>query len=97
MVLFVTGYKTVEVIQGNAEAYVHVTDIKKWDICAGHAILRAVDGKMTTLEGNYITYFPKDDPRNRDGLLATIYHHDDYLAKLAPEMETLKKKEHHKR
>lgn len=90
-----TGYKTLEVIKGNVEAYVHVTLIKKWDICAGHAILKAVDGKMTTLDGNYITYYPSDDPKNGAGLLATIYNHYDYLKKLTPEMDTLKGK--HKR
>ncbi|XP_070195839.1 inositol monophosphatase 3-like [Littorina saxatilis] len=89
------GYKTLEVIKGNVEAYVHVTLIKKWDICAGHAILKAVEGKMTTLEGNYITYYPKDNPKVDAGLLATIYNHYDYLKKLAPEMDTLKGK--HKR
>ncbi|XP_076440856.1 inositol monophosphatase 3-like [Babylonia areolata] len=86
------GYKTLEVIKGNVEAYVHVTLIKKWDICSGHAILKAVDGTMTTLEGNYISYRPSDDPKNGEGLLATIYNHNDYLNKLTPEMDTLKGK-----
>ena len=94
--MYLAGYKTLEVIQGRAEAYTHVTLIKKWDICSGHAILKAIDGKMTTLGGNYITYYPNDDPRNPDGLLATVYNHDDYLTKLAPEMDTLKKKDKHR-
>ncbi|XP_076463057.1 inositol monophosphatase 3-like [Babylonia areolata] len=86
------GYKTLELIKGNVDAYVHVTLIKKWDICAGHAILKAVEGRMTTLEGNYITYYPSDSPKNEDGLLATLYHHYDLLKKLTPEMDTLKGK-----
>nr|KAG5705817.1 hypothetical protein BaRGS_030707 [Batillaria attramentaria] len=89
------GYKTLEVIKGNVEAYVHVTLIKKWDICSGHAILKAVDGMMTTLDGNFITYSPEDTPKNEGGLLATIYNHYDYLKKLTPEMDNLKKS--HKR
>lgn len=45
---------------------------------------------MTTLEGNFITYWPDDDPKNEDGLLATIYNHYDYLKKLAKEKDNLK-------
>ncbi|KAL8577101.1 hypothetical protein ACOMHN_049790 [Nucella lapillus] len=84
------GYKTLEVIKGNVEAYVHVTLIKKWDICSGDAILKAVHGKMTTLDGLDISYGPKEDPKNPQGLLATIYNHGDYLSKLTAEMDTLR-------
>ncbi|ESP05220.1 hypothetical protein LOTGIDRAFT_103282 [Lottia gigantea] len=78
------GYKTLEVIKGNAHAYVHSTHIKKWDICAGNAILSAVDGKMTTLNGDYIDYSFNSERKVKTGLLATIYDHNDYLEKLQP-------------
>merc|ERR1719150_710696 len=45
------GYKSLEVIKGTQDAYIHTTLIKKWDICAGAAILSALGGKMTTLNG----------------------------------------------
>ena len=75
----VTGYKTMQVIKGYSDAYLHVTLIKKWDICAGNAILKEAGGKMTTLKGDYITYFPQDSPENKDGLLATTHDHDVFL------------------
>lgn len=34
------GYKSLEVVAGNATAYVHMTAIKKWDVCAGAAIIK---------------------------------------------------------
>jgi len=45
------GYKTIEVIKGTQDVYVHNTLIKKWDICAGEAILAALGGKQTDLRG----------------------------------------------
>lgn len=77
-----TGYKTLEVIKGNQDAYVHTTLIKKWDICAGNAILNALDGKMTTLDGKHIDYKSGDQPKNEGGLVATTYNHEMYLDKL---------------
>ncbi len=37
------------------DAYVHVTLIKKWDICAGNAILNALGGKLTDLAGKTVS------------------------------------------
>ena len=36
------GYKAWEVVKGHQDAYVHVTLIKKWDICAPQAILASL-------------------------------------------------------
>lgn len=73
----------MEVVKGNQDAYIHTTLIKKWDICAGNAILSALDGKMTTLDGKHIDYSSGDQPKNEGGLLATTFNHDTYLEKLA--------------
>ncbi|KAK2193970.1 hypothetical protein NP493_4g11032 [Ridgeia piscesae] len=73
------GYKTLEVVKGSVNAYVHTTLIKKWDICAGNAILRAVGGNMTTLKGNQIDYSGAGSPLNDKGLLATLADHAKYL------------------
>ena len=50
------GYKAWALFDGTAQAYVHTTLIKKWDICPGDAILRHYGGKMTRLNGDTITY-----------------------------------------
>lgn len=73
------GYKVLEVIFGNATNYIHMTDIKKWDLCAGNAILSALKGKMTTLKNQPIYY--ERDPNtfvNHDGVIATLRNHEYY-------------------
>ncbi|XP_015795337.1 inositol monophosphatase 3 [Tetranychus urticae] len=67
-----SGYKALQLIKGNADAYVHSTSIKKWDICAPNALLNSVQNSlMTDLKGNTIDYNDTGDVYNRNGLLAT--------------------------
>lgn len=66
-----------------ADVYVHITFIKKWDICAGDALLRALGGHMTTLKGEEIDY--RDEPLNKGGLVASVgADHKAFLDKLPP-------------
>jgi len=67
------------VINGSIDAYVHTTRIKKWDVCAGNAILNAVGGQMTTLNGQLLDYGDTQNPRNNDGLLATLHEHRKFV------------------
>jgi len=76
------GYKAWEVIKGAQDAYIHTTLIKKWDICAPAAILTALHGKLTTLDGEAIDYGKAEEAKNKGGLLATLYNHDKFLEKL---------------
>ncbi|XP_014675171.1 PREDICTED: inositol monophosphatase 3-like [Priapulus caudatus] len=76
------GYKTLQVIQGNADAYLHTTLIKKWDICAGAALLKSVGGTMTTRAGATIDFSAAGSSKNDGGLLATLHDHDLFLTKL---------------
>ena len=74
------GFKSWEVMKGAQDAYVHVTLIKKWDICAGDAILRALGGKLTTLLGDNVDYSGRPaHEKNEGGVLATMHDHDKYL------------------
>ncbi|XP_066602791.1 putative inositol monophosphatase 3 isoform X2 [Prorops nasuta] len=77
------GYKFLEVATGNVTAYVHVTAIKKWDICAGAAILSALGGTITTLDDRSINFGPTDNKLLNSGLLATISDHKWYLDKFS--------------
>lgn len=82
------GYKVLSLLDlpsgesmDQADVYVHITFIKKWDICAGAALLRALGGHMTTLKGEEIDY--RDAPLNKGGLVASVeVDHKALLEKL---------------
>lgn len=84
------GYKVLSLLDfpagesmDQADVYVHITFIKKWDICAGDALLRALGGRMTTLKGEEIDY--RDAPLNKGGLVASVgVDHTALLEKLPP-------------
>ncbi len=65
------GYKSWLVLTGQVDAYIHVTKIKVWDTCAGHALLRAAGGDMTDKSGVSLTY-SKDHEVFENGLVATL-------------------------
>lgn len=78
------GYKFLEVVSRNATAYVHMTAIKKWDICAGTAILTALGGTITQLfDQQLISFGPNDSKILTWGLLATMSNHAWYLDKFS--------------
>ncbi|CAF1443602.1 unnamed protein product [Adineta ricciae] len=67
-----SGYKTVQILENYADYYLHITPIKKWDLCAPDALLRANQGTMTTLKNQTISYdHSKEDMLVVDGILAT--------------------------
>ncbi|XP_018567621.1 putative inositol monophosphatase 3 [Anoplophora glabripennis] len=76
------GYKALEVAKGNVDAYLHITAIKKWDICAGNAIINALGGKMTTKYNEEIDYSNGDNVKIENGLIATMRNHNLFLEKL---------------
>lgn len=90
------GYKAWEVIKGEQDAYVHVTLIKKWDICAPAAILAAVPGhkgRLSTLTGEEIDYGKAEEAKNGMGLVATLRHQNEFVDKFKSALfvEELKK------
>ncbi|XP_061747461.1 inositol monophosphatase 3 [Nerophis ophidion] len=73
------GYKVLSLLQmpagdqddvDQADVYVHITFIKKWDICAGAALLTAMGGHMTSLKGEDIDY--SETALTTGGLVASV-------------------------
>lgn len=67
-----SGYKIIQVLTGNATVYLHNTHIKKWDLCAGNAIVNAVGGDMKSLKGETISYKADSNHVVEDGLLVEL-------------------------
>lgn len=82
------GYKVLSLFEDRADAYVHVTLIKKWDICAGDALLRTFGGKMSTLDNEEIEYGDGSKPANEKGLLAALHSHAEYQEELAHKLKS---------
>lgn len=83
-ILSFQGFKVLQVIQNNATAYLHTTHIKKWDICAGDAILGAIGGRMSDLHNENIVYHRDTPALNPNGLLAAALSstHEAYIKRI---------------
>lgn len=67
-----SGYKIIQVLEGNATIYLHNTHIKKWDLCAGNALVNALGGTMKTLIGKDISYSADSPHVVDDGLMVEL-------------------------
>ncbi|XP_050664986.1 putative inositol monophosphatase 3 [Leptidea sinapis] len=76
------GNKFMSIVNGTNNVYLHETAIKKWDLCAGHAILKTNNGTVTTTKGNIIDYSSAGNAVVKEGILASLYDHDYYLKRL---------------
>ena len=72
------------VIEGDADVYLFPSlGTKKWDTCAGEAIIHSIGGRLTDILGRPIVYDGKSDNiMNSTGLLVSMRSHDDLVAKI---------------
>ena len=77
------GYKVAEVLRGHQDAYLHNTLIKKWDLCAGDALLRAAGGRLTDWAGRSLDYSSGEEALVTGGVAAALHNHEKLVSKLA--------------
>lgn len=94
--LYCDGVFFAQVILGYADAYLHITKIKKWDLCAGHGILHALGGNLTYLDGEDIDYSPpvdvKLDVLVHKGFIGAVKNHAWFAAGTRKAREETQKK-----
>ena len=74
------GYKVWEVAAGHEDVYIHSTVIKKWDICAGAAILNTLGGRLTDADGKDIDFRKAWEYTHETGIIAAKYDQPGYVA-----------------
>eukprot|EP00736_Rhodelphis_marinus_P006689 Rmarinus@m.29850 len=78
------GYKAMLVVDGTADAYIHVTNIKAWDICAGDALIEAAGGLLTDQDGAPLVY-EAADPVFRNGIVGALQDQPWFVERLHEE------------
>jgi len=74
------GYKMLLLLDGTADVYFHIAGgTKKWDTAAGEAILRAVGGGLTDLEGKKLEYTTTAPKSNDVGLICSLFNLRHYV------------------
>jgi len=76
------GYKIWEVAAGHEDVYLHSSLIKKWDLCAGAAILNTLGGRVTDADGKDINFQNEWEFRHEGGVVAAKYDQPGYVAAL---------------
>jgi len=74
-----SGYKMWEVAVGHEDVYLHSSLIKKWDLCAGAAILNSLGGRMTDIEGKEINFDHEWEFKHERGIIAAKYDQPGYV------------------
>jgi 3'-phosphoadenosine 5'-phosphosulfate (PAPS) 3'-phosphatase len=75
-----SGFKTLQVVFGEVECYLYPREgTKRWDTCAGEAIIQSLGGQMTDVFNRNYDYSLSSDVENNRGVVVTLVNHDFYL------------------
>lgn len=56
-------YKFLRIAEGSADIYPRLTELREWDLAAGHAIIEAAGGRLHQLSGEKLLYGQRADWR----------------------------------
>ena len=72
------------VLEGLVDIYLFPSvGTKKWDTCAGEALVHATGGKLTDILGRQLVYSGQaDNIMNSEGIIVTMRGHDDLVARI---------------
>lgn len=74
-----SGFKIWDVAIGLEDVYVHSSMIKKWDLCAGAAILNSLGGRLTDINGKEIDFEHEWEFKHDGGIVAAKYDQPGYV------------------
>lgn len=67
----------------NVTSYIHTTSIKKWDLCAGNAVINYIaGGQFTKFDNSVIDYSSGQKAVHDKGFVATLRDHEMYIQKI---------------
>nr|CDS29822.1 3'(2')5' bisphosphate nucleotidase 1 [Hymenolepis microstoma] len=81
------GYKMLMLLEGVAHAYIYASlGCKRWDTCAVEALINAVGGKLTGIDGREYSYAAGVQPMDFRGLIVTpnTAWHEEYVKRMPP-------------
>jgi 3'(2'), 5'-bisphosphate nucleotidase len=69
-ILLGSSLKFARLAEGAADVYARLATVNEWDIAAGHALLAAAGGAVTTPDGRALTYGMRESGFRVDGFVA---------------------------
>ncbi|KAM3184276.1 hypothetical protein ACTXT7_008686 [Hymenolepis weldensis] len=81
------GYKMLMLLEGVAHAYIYASPgCKRWDTCAVEALINAIGGKVTGIDGREYSYAAGVQPTDFRGLIVipNTAWHEEYVKRMPP-------------
>ena len=74
-----SSLKFCKLAENKAQIYVRANKIKKWDIAAGHAIIRSMGGKVISFNGIEFNYHSRTEFTESFIAINSIFYWENYL------------------